>query len=33
MFNLRDEAVKLMQMPAPGGGNYGPDFLMASPNP
>ncbi|MDQ6776890.1 MAG: hypothetical protein M3071_11905 [Actinomycetota bacterium] len=33
MFSLQDEAVKLMQMPAPSGGNYGPDLLMPSPNP
>ena len=33
MFSLYAEAVTLMQIPAPGGGNYGPDFLMASSSP
>ena len=33
MFSLYAEAVTLMQTPAPGGGNYGPDFLMASTSP
>jgi len=33
MFGLYSEAVRLMQIPAPGGGNYGPDFLMASASP
>jgi hypothetical protein len=32
MFELGDEAVKLMKTPNPAGGNYGPDFLMASAN-
>jgi hypothetical protein len=32
MFDLAGEAVKLMQQPNPAGGNFGPDFLMASPN-
>jgi ferritin-like protein len=30
MFSLAGEATRLMQIPAPGGGNYGPDFRLAS---
>jgi hypothetical protein len=33
MFSLYPEASRLMQMPALGVGNYGPDFLMASAQP